>query len=377
MSVKDPVFYRDGKPTVVPGYTADVTMDGALEFIERNQARPFALLIHYREPHLPFGPVADVDMAPFKGRRLAVPDLRVAAVDWMDGGAALNPEDDEATANLKRHVEERRRAYYASIHSLDRNLGRLFSRLDALGLTENTIVIFTSDQGYFVGQRGLGSKGTAFPLRVGTYPDQRRLSVVNMYDDALRIPFLVRWPGVVRPRTVLDAPISNIDTFASVLGMLGVPLPSGWPQQCHDFAPLLRGERSNTRDAVFAQYDPTEVGNLELIRMVRTQRWKLVRTYLNPGGDQLFDLANDPEELNNLYYPRYSTGGALRDTGQVVNPPEPHAAVKAELQRRLMDWQRAIDDPALVADSVYHAKRRAARARWQVPRPDSSRNSRP
>jgi len=366
----NPVFYKDGKPMVIPGVTADITMDAALRFIDDNKSKPFALLVHYREPHGPYGPVADVDMAPFKDRDIAVPELRVPAVDWMDASSKLNRDDPDATANLRSHVKERRRAYYASVHSVDRNLGRLVARLAELGLDQNTIIVFTSDQGYLVGQRGLTTKGTAFPLRNGTYPDNRRLSVVNLYDVSLKIPFLVKWPGVVKPGTVIDDLVSNIDMFASTLGMLGVSIPRSWPHQGRDFSPLLRGEKVQWRDAIFAQYDPTEVGNLELVRMIRTKRWKLVRSYLNPGGDQFFDLENDPEEMRNLFYPQnpaYSYGDVENDTGQVVRVPDPHTSTKAELQRRLTEWQRAIDDPALPADSVYHAKRRAARERWQKP----------
>jgi len=176
----------------------------------------------------------------------------------------------------------------------------------------------------------------------------------------------------VKPGTVIDDLVSNIDMFASTLGMLGVPVPRNWRHQGKDFSPLLRGERVEWRDAIFAQYDPTEVGNLELVRMIRTKRFKLVRSYLNPGGDQFFDLEKDPEEMRNLFYPQnpaYSYGDIENDSGQVVRVPDPHATTKAELQRRLTEWQRAIDDPALPADSVYHAKRRAARARFQKPIP--------
>ena len=84
--------------------------------------------------------------------------------------------------------------------------------------------------------------------------------------------------------------VSNIDTYPSILGMLGVAKPKDASPEGQDFSGLLRGERRSWRDAVFAQYTPDQVGNLEFYRMIRTDKWKLVRAYLNNSVNQLFDL---------------------------------------------------------------------------------------
>jgi len=125
--------------------------------------------------------------------------------------------------------------------------------------------------------------------------------------------------------------VSNIDTFASVLGMLKVEPPGTYKQQGMDFSTLLRKDRAKPawRDAVFAQYDPHN-GLDGAMRSVRTERWHLVRQYKKNGQpDELFDLKNDPEELRNLF-----------------NDPT-HREVREQLQLRMTQWMRSVDDPLL------------------------------
>src|SRR5262249_62384180 len=112
------------------------------------------------------------------------------------------------------------RDYYASIHAVDRNLGRLLALLDILGLTQNTIILFTSDHGYMIGHHGLHTKGNANWIAGGVTGPKRP----NMFEESIRVPLLIRWPGVVKPGTDIREMVSVIDTFPSVLGMLKVPL---------------------------------------------------------------------------------------------------------------------------------------------------------
>src|SRR5262249_47826272 len=145
-----------------------------------------------------------------------------------------------------------------------------------------------------------------------------------------RVPLLVRWPGVVRPGTEIRELVSNIDTFASVLGMLKVPPPADYKQEGSDFSPLLRGEKVSWRDAVFGQYD-LHNGGLAYMRSVRTERYHLVRHHYTNFLDELYDLEQDPGELRNLY-----------------NQPK-YRQIRDGLQERLTQWQRSIDDPILRA----------------------------
>jgi arylsulfatase A-like enzyme len=220
--------------------------------------------------------------------------------------------------------------------------------------------MFTSDQGYLLGHRGLQSKGGAAPIQYWMYPDNRMLWVINMYDLAYRIPLIVKWPGVARPGGVIPELVSNIDTYATVLGMLGITPPRNAPVEGRDLTPLLRNERvPSWRDVIFAQHTPDQVGNIEFVRMIRGARWKLVRAYLNPTNNQLFDLQNDPQELRNLYYADLLTP---RDTAV----PR-YRAIRDSLDRRLLEWQRSIDDPAIDLDRAFSEAKRRARARWERP----------
>lgn len=301
----DPTLEVDGSTRTLTGSLPDLLVDDALAFVRRNQATPFAILLHFRAPHLPYGPVPEEDAAPFAGLDPTVP-----------------PAPGLDTAQVKRWTRD----YYASIHSVDRNLGRLLQTLDTLGLTERTIVLFTSDHGYMVGHHGIHSKGNGRWVAGGVTGPTR----ANMFDDAMRIPLIVRWPGVVRGGTDVTEFVSALDTFPSVLGMLGVPAPDGaaQAQQGADFSPLLREERVPWRDTLFGQYDLHHSG-LAYMRMVRTSDWKLVRHYVADGLDELYDLANDPGETRNLY-----------------GNPEARPT-RDRLQQTLTAWQRSIDDPLL------------------------------
>ena len=218
-------------------------------------------------------------------------------------------------------------------------------------------MLFTSDQGALLGHRGLREKGMAVPIQFGSLPDF--VWVVNLFDRSLRVPLIIRWPGVAQPGMVIPELVSNIDTYASVLGMLGIAKEADASQEGRDLSPLLRGQRTGWRDALFAQYTPDQVGNIEFLRMIRTDRWKLVRGYLNPSINQLYDLETDPEELRNLYY---------RDLLAPNDSAVPRIRViRDSLDRRLLEWQRSIDDPALLLEREFLEARRKARARWTTP----------
>jgi len=354
----NPVMLRDGKPVSLRGPEPDLLVDDAVRFLEQHRGRPFALLLHFRAPHAPHLPVPAADLAPFKNLDPTVPivDPAVAVLDDDQ-----EPADPEAIALHTRLLKDKMRTYYASVHSVDRNIGRLLAKMDELDLTRKTIVLFTSDQGYLFGHRGLKGKGSAQPIRNHTLANDAKM--VNMYDVALRVPLMVRWPGVVRPGAVIDQLVSNVDTYATVLSMLSVPKPSRAPAQSRDFTPLLRGEPVAWRDTIFAEYTPDQIGAMQFIRMIRTSRWKLVRTYLNGGGNELYDLKNDPEELHNLYHD-WRRGPLETDSGQSRRVANPYAPVRDSLQKRLAEWQRSIGDPALELDARYAEVRRRMRERW-------------
>ena len=294
---RNPILTRDGVTREYKGWLPDILVDDAVEFLENNQSEPFALMLHFRAPHAPHLPVQEADLAPFKNLDPTVPIVDPADSFLDDDQEPAAPEAIELHEKL---LKEKMITYYASVHSIDRNLGRLLDKLEELDLADKTIILFTSDQGFMFGHRGLKGKGLAQSVRNHTLTEDNIF--INLFDLSLQVPLLIRWPGVVKPGTVNDKLISNIDTYPSLLGMLGIPLPDDAACEGLDFSPMLRGENVDWRDALFAEYTPDQLSEMEFIRMVRTEKWKLIRTYLNGGGNKLYDLENDPDEMHNLYY---------------------------------------------------------------------------
>lgn len=305
----NPHIEVDGKVTQLKGPVSDLMTDRAIHWLETHRDKPFALSLHFREPHLPYGPVPEEDSAPFRNADVKIPDVKGL--------------DLEYTRNLTRQ-------YYSAIHAVDRNLGRLLARLDQLKLSGNTIILFTSDNGYNVGHHGLHMKGNAISI-LGGVPGPKR---PNMFEESVRIPLIIRWPGVIIPGTRIDQPVTNVDTYATVLGMLGLNAPNNPNQHGRDFSPILRGSiPSDWPTDVFGQYDLHNQG-LAFMRMIRTDNgWKLIRFHMSNGANELFNLKLDPGEKHNRYYDKRVFG--IRDA----------------LQQRLTAWEESVHDPILKLDA--------------------------
>lgn len=299
----NPTFDHGEEPLTLEGPACDLITNAALEFIRRHQREPFLVCLHFREPHLPFKPVPPEDAAPFAQLEPAIPKVRGA-----------DPQQ----------LREWHRDYYACIHALDRNLGRVLRLLDDLQLTENTWVIFTSDHGYNNGRHGVDTKGNGQWIAGGIRGPKRP----NMWDTSMKVPLVMRWPGVISPGQRLDDVVANIDMFRTVLGALNLPIPEGLTVHGLDFSPRLRGEPLPPRSALFGQYD-LHNGGLAYLRMIRTDRYKLVRHFKARGLDELYDLQQDPDESQNL-----------------ANAPQLRA-VRRELEAQLHAWMESIDDPLL------------------------------
>ncbi|MFO0959059.1 MAG: DUF4976 domain-containing protein [Isosphaeraceae bacterium] len=124
----------------------------------------------------------------------------------------------------------------------------------------------------------------------------------NMFDDSLRVPFLVRWPGTIRAGTRVDAIVTNLDVFPTMLELVGLGSPENLRLEGRSFAGWLRGEEAPYWDTtIYGQYDMHH-GAIARMRMIRTPEWKLVRRLDEAGLDELYDLKNDPGERSNLAY---------------------------------------------------------------------------
>jgi hypothetical protein len=172
--------------------------------------------------------------------------------------------------------------YLACIAALDENVGRVLDHIDASGLADNTVVIYSSDQGFYLGEHG--------------WYDKRW-----MFEESLSMPFLIRWPGVVAPGGRPDAMIQNIDYAPTFLDLAGVPVPAD--MQGRSFVPILRTGRApaDWRDAIYyAYYENAAVHNVPEHDGVRTDRYKLMH-FPRTREWQLFDLELDPQELRSVH----------------------------------------------------------------------------
>jgi arylsulfatase A-like enzyme len=164
---------------------------------------------------------------------------------------------------------------------VDENVGRVLDFLDKNGLTENTVIVYTSDNGFFLGEHGLFDK---------------RL----MYEPSIRVPMMVRFPARVKAGRVDTAHmVLNIDVAPTLLELAGVPVPV-W-MHGRSWLPLLEGRETSWRDALlYEYYEYPAVHCVRKNRGVRTNRWKLIHFWEQPEEWELYDLHSDSDETNNL-----------------------------------------------------------------------------
>jgi len=282
-SPDNPVLEKDGKELRFEGLTTDILTDHALGFLEANREKTFALAVHYRAPHARWLPVADEDWAPF------------------DGLTPTLPHPDYPDLDVEQ-VDRRTREYLASVRGVDRNVGRILARLDELGLRDDTIIIYSSDHGYSMGHNGIWHKGnghwilTEPPAATANVPSGQR---PNMWDNSIKVPTAVVWPGVVKPGTRINETVSNLDWYPTLVEWAGASLPDGETIRGRNLVPLLKGASDGWDNDLYAEYSTHHQSRTDM-RMWRTPDWKLVRDFLNPERDELYDLRADPQELRNL-----------------------------------------------------------------------------
>ncbi len=310
----DPVLEIDGLKKRFLGLTTDILTDHAMEFVRRNQSKPFLLCLHYRAPHTRWLPVSDADWTPFVDLKPSIPNPNFPKLDV-------------------RRVSRMTREYLASVHGVDRNVGRLMALLARLNLADDTIVIFTSDHGYNMGHNGIWHKGnghwvlTTPPPATPNIPQGQR---PNMYDNSLRVPTAVRWPGRFKAGARLSQTVTNLDWFPTILAMAGVANPVENEIHGRNFLPLLEGRPTEWDNDLYAQYSTHHQSHTHM-RALRTPEWKLVRDFLNPERDELYDLKADPEEHRNLI---------------LSSSPRATEAIK-ELHKKILEHMTATNDPVL------------------------------
>jgi arylsulfatase A-like enzyme len=236
-------------------YLTDRLTDEAITFIESAKAKPFFLYLAHYAVH-----------SPFQGK----------------------PEYVEEFKAVKAVDEQKNAVYAAMVKSVDDSMGRLMDSLRTLGLADNTVIIFTSDNGGVV---HCGPATSNKPLRAGKgYP----------YEGGIREPFIVKAPGVTKPGSVCDVPVITMDIFPTVLSLAGSPDAAKTAIDGLDITPLLKGDTKIGRDALYWHY-PHYWFNMVITpySVVRAGDWKLVRWY-ESAKTELYNLADDQGEKNDL-----------------------------------------------------------------------------
>jgi len=329
----NPDLIEMGEKKRVAGYVTDILTDIALSFLEarRPESRPFLLMFHHKAPHRNWQPAGRhmtmYDAAEFpepptlfdeyatRSRASFEQDMTIREAMTLESDLKLGPPperlDDSQKATWEKAFGPKREAfkkasltgddlvrwkyrrylqdYLGCVAAVDESVGRVLDALDRTGLAENTLVVYTSDQGFFLGEHG--------------WFDKR-----FMYEEALRMPLVMRLPGRIPPGAADHDMVSNLDFAPTFLDIAGLGKPA--PMQGRSFVPLLLGRRvAGWPESVYYHYYEFPAVHMAKRHYgVRTKRHKLIHFYHDIDAWELYDLENDPNELRNVYGdPAYST----------------------------------------------------------------------
>jgi arylsulfatase A-like enzyme len=341
----NPDFITPSGREKTEGYVTDIISDVALEWLKngRDKSKPFMMMVHNKAPHREWWPGPDhltmydgitfpeppTLFDDYSGRGSAAKQQEMTILNHMtlSSDLKIDPEDlndiypqDERSINaykynynrlndqqriewnrayipmmeefknnppegrdlLKWKYQRYLHDYLACIASVDDNVGRLLDYLKVSGLDKNTIVIYTSDQGFYLGEHG--------------WFDKR-----FMYEESLRTPLIVRWPDRIKPGSRCEQMVLNLDLAETFLDAAGESIPN--EMQGMSLLPLMKGEKPDSwRNAIYYHY--YEYPGWHMVKRhygIRTERYKLIHFYYDIDEWELYDLLNDPHEMNNLY----------------------------------------------------------------------------
>jgi arylsulfatase A-like enzyme len=280
----DTPFEISGQLTPTKGWIDDVSTDYTIDFIKQHRDKPFSIVLGFKSCHGPFEPPERAKDRFAGARARAVPNLNLRAVyrDASDtrpvAGALSAVPGTEARAGDGTYPVNL--GYFRCISAIDDNIGRLLQTLDELGLAEDTVVVFSSDNGYYHGEHGLGDKRSA-------------------YEESLRIPLLVRYPRMIAKGTVRDDLVLNIDLAPTLVDLAGATVPQ--LMQGRSWRPLFEGRNAGWRQSFLAEYFwESNFPTTPTLVAVRTHTAKLIKYPGHEDWTELFDLASDPYETRNL-----------------------------------------------------------------------------
>ncbi len=296
-SYLDPEFNVNGRREKIPGYFTDILNKFALDYLKQKHTKPYLLYLSHKAVHPDLVQNADGSLSdpnagkfipavrhtqlyaeasiPHRANHGRPPEDKPALLRPIAGLPPLGPKtgtDDETIRNRLRMLA-----------SADEGVGQMFEALEGQGQLDNTLIVFTSDEGYFYGEHGLSV--------------ERRLA----YEESARIPLLMRWPKLIEAGRVIDEFALSIDLAPTLLDIGGVPAAKD--VHGRSLAPLLRGETVPWRNAFLIEHFSDKVfprmSNMGY-QCVRTEQWKYIHYVDLDGMDELYDLRNDPLEMKNV-----------------------------------------------------------------------------
>lgn len=312
-------FYREGRLVSEPGYVTDVITDDAISFMKEYAGKqPFYLQVGYTAPHAPW----------LNNHPKEYTDLYENCPFETCPMEPEHPDSIYLTKEVLQDLKANQIGYYAATTAMDRNIGRIMEQIEQLGIREETLIIFTSDNGFSCGQHGFWGKGN------GTFP-------INMYESSVKVPFIASQPGVIPEGIVSEALVSAYDFMPTLLeyAEMGDAETEDAGAVCREkynteaegteaedteaedttaedtttiqlpgrsFLPALLGQEFEQDEhvVVMDEYGPN--------RMIRGRRYKYIKRYPY-GPDELYDLAEDPKEQHNLLLRNHESSMDIRN----------------------------------------------------------------
>ncbi|GGD72428.1 sulfatase-like hydrolase/transferase [Paenibacillus nasutitermitis] len=290
---------REGELVTESGYLTDVITDDALNFLDKQKhEEPFYLSVHYTSPHTPWIDSHPQEIVDSYDDCLFESCPQEPLHPWQ---LRNEPYWDNRKENLK--------GYYAAVTAMDQNIGRIIDKLEEMGVREQTLICFLSDNGFNCGHHGIWGKGN------GTFP-------LNMFDTSVKVPAIFSQPGRIPQGQVCDELVSGYDFMPTILEYAGLHHPVMDNLPGRSFLPLLLGKEKNVHDhvVIYDEYGP--------VRMIRTREWKYIHRYPY-GPHELYHVAIDPDEKNNVF-------------------DDPACSeIRMEMKSKLENWFVHYVDPAL------------------------------
>ena len=366
----NPLYNDNGKNVKEKGYATNLSTDFALTWLDSTKVseEPFLMVLQYKAPHRPWHPDTkyeklwdDIEMPypstfndSYEGREKTAGDTemtmeyfsrrdmklerpkglkRKERIKWdfygAKAGEIVQPEEMSEVEGKKWRYQNYIKDYLACVKSVDDNIGRVLTYLKENNLEENTIIVVTSDQGFYLGDHG--------------FFDKRFI-----YEESLRMPFMVRYPERIKAGSVNEDIISNIDFAPTLLELAGITTTQ--KMQGISFVPVLEGNTPNDwQDAMYYHYYEFPFWHhVQPHYGIRTQKYTLAHFYYNIDVWELYDLEKDPSQMNNIYEdPNYNT------VVTELKVKLKNLMVKYENDKSLVDFRKITDtDFGRIVDNI-------------------------